>query len=220
MAVAKKTATKEVVKEEVVVDTRKDEEIAKLQKEKEQMGSTLDALQAQMAVLMKQMSMQSVVVESKEDREVEIVCNCINGGVLNNNDGSIRYELKYQTPVDVAVDDLKKCFRATTNKYIDLFRDGLFAFVDKELYSEFKIRDVVDLSDEALSEMVNKGEIPYQEKIRSTDSILSHTIIYRVSDLKRQGKLRDWSYSHEKAFEAYFGIKVDECINQLNLLNM
>lgn len=218
----KKTETKEVVKEEIVVDTKKDAEIEKLQKEKEQMSNDLESLKTQMALLMKQMSLQSAIAP-QEEKEVEVTCYCINGGVITNNDGSVRYDIKYKESAMIPMSELKECFKAKMNDYRVLFRKGMFVFEDKDVYADFKIKDIIDMSDDVLVEMLNKGEIPYQDKMEvggNIDFILSNTLIYRVADLRRAGKLKDLSYGNQKKFETYFDVTIDSCINQLELLHM
>lgn len=209
-------------KEEIVVEVKEDTEIEKLQKEKEQMSNDLESLKNQMALLMKQISLQSAVAP-QEEKEVEVTCYCINGGVITNNDGSVRYDIKYKESAMIPMSELKECFKAKANDYRTLFRKGMFVFEDKEVYADFKIKDIIDMSDEVLVEMLNKGEIPYQDKIKfggNIDFILSNTLIYRVADLRRVGKLKDLSYGNQKKFETYFGITIDSCINQLELLHM
>lgn len=219
----KKTETKEVVKEEIVLDTKKDEEIERLKKEKEQMNGDLDSLKSQMAILMKQMAMQETASIPKEEVEVEVTCYCISGGVLGNNDGDIRYSFGYKETLSIPLSELKECFKSKINDYRDRFAKGMFVFEDKSMYEVFKIRDVIDMSDEVLVDMLVSGKIPYKEKMmvgESLDYVLSSILKYRVADLRRKGKLGEWSYSNQKIYETFFGEQVDFCVNQLELLNM
>lgn len=211
--------------EEVVVETASDTqaEIEKLKKEKEETDAKFNELKAQMDLMLKQMMMNSQApTPAFADEEVEIECFYINGATINNTEGSISYNIGYKETVNIPMSELKECFKNKINNYRELFRKGVFSFVDEKYYQVFKIKDVVDLSDETLVDILTKdGEIPYVAMTKNmghVDFIFSNAIIYRVADLRRRGLLRDWDYRKQQEFEAHFEIKIDACINQLDLL--
>lgn len=216
----------ETITEEVVVENtkEKDLEIERLRKEKEETDKQMLELKAQMDLILKQMAMKPQVAVSQQDEEIEVKCYCINGAVIVNNDASIRYEIGYQESVHIPLSELKECFKSNVNNYKDLFKKGIFVFENEEYYDIFKVRDRIDLSDDVLVEILTKQKrIPYLEEMKvlgKIDFALSNSLIYRVADLRRRGKLRDWEYNDQHAFETQFNISVDKCINQLNLLNI
>ena len=194
----------------------------KTKKEKEESDRKFLELQTQMDMILKQMALQNANGNTNnQDEDVVVGCMSINGASIANNDESIIYNLKYKEVIDISFSELKDCFKSKINPYRELFKKGIFYFEDEKYYEIFKIKDVVDMSDEALVDMLIKGEVPYKEKLYirgHKDNTFFLTLVYRVADLYRQGNLVKWTYQDRMSFENYFKIKIDNCVNQLNLL--
>lgn len=207
---------------ESTVEVYEMNEVEKLKKEKEESDRKFLELQTQMDMILKQMALQNANGNTNnQDEDVAVGCMSINGASIANNDESIIYNLKYKEVIDISFSELKDCFKSKINPYRELFKKGIFYFEDEKYYEIFKIKDVVDMSDEALVDMLIKGEVPYKEKLYirgHKDNTFFLTLVYRVADLYRQGNLVKWTYQDRMSFENYFKIKIDNCVNQLNLL--
>lgn len=199
-------------------------DVEKILKEKEDSDNKLKELQIQMELLMKQMSMMNQSqphISNQDDIDIIVGCRALNGATLISKNGEIEYDLKYKEEREIPFRELKECFKNNVNNYRDLFKKGVFYFVDKNMYDEFSIKDILDLSEENLIEILLRNEIPFEDKLYvrgQKDMALYMTVLYIVADLYCQGKLTQWNYGGRIAFENHYKTKLDDMIRQIQSL--
>lgn len=223
MARPKSVTKEEVVQEEKVVVTQESKiDVDKILKEKAETENKFLELQAQMQVLMQQVAMMGATPMTKAKEDVAVGCRAINGASLASKDESIEYNLKYKEVEYIPYADLKECFKSRVNDYKDLFAKGIFYFVDEENYAEFNIRDRIDMSEDNIIDiLVNQGAVPFADRLYvrgQKDNTLYMAVLYLVSDLFRQGKLSDWTYTNRKQFENMFKTSIDEAVSRLEYI--
>lgn len=228
----KTTKTKPIPKELVKIEDFEinektnlveDSRIAQLTSEKDASDKKFAELQAQMNLLMQQMSMRGNVSTSQVAEEVEIGCRLFSGGVICNKTEDIMYSFGYSEIKEIPLVELKECFRNQINNYKDLFAKGCFYFLDESYYKEFKIREFLDLSEETIVDMlINKGvAVPYQSEMMVNghrENIVYLTVLYVVADLYREGKLQSWDFNKKKSFETYYNKRIDDVASVVSVL--
>lgn len=207
---------------ETTVDFEK--ELKTKEQELEMTNKKLADMELQMKLLQQQMLSMGNISNSKSETDEELVvgCNMYSGGTISSRLGDISYTFKYGQEIPILYSELKECFRSTVNNYRELFKDGVFYFVDKKGYDEFKIHSHLDFSDDILIPKLLDGEIPYLDKIEIGNSKKNfnvyYTVMYKVADIYRKGKLKDWSYESRTKFENYFKKKIDEIVMAIDTM--
>lgn len=219
------TPKKDVLTEApIVTSVINQSELDRLTKEKEESDKKFTELQAQMQLLMQQVSMMgntNTTISVAE--EVEVGCRLFSGGAVCNRTEDILYRFKYGEIKEIPVDELKECFRNQINNYRDLFAKGVFYFLNEKYYNEFKIRERLDLSEETLIDLlVNKRiSVPYKEHMMVNghrENNVYLTVLYIIADLYLQGKLSTWDFTQKREFEIYFGKRIDDVASMVSVL--
>lgn len=222
------------VKKEVNKEVKEDNKSKMIKKETTQENkdlSEVEILKAQIEEMKKAMAemvnkantpSQSIVVKEAED-EVEIGCSMLQGIGLSSDDGTITINIGFNDVQSLTISEVKKLFRRAYIK--KLFEDGVCYFVDEDSYKIFNIRNHKDLSEETLISLLtlnNANDIIKElDKITENkrNSNILNCIIYRICDMIRKGKLKDWDYYVRKGIESYFGVEFDRGISILNSLD-
>lgn len=201
------------VKDQVVENKKENEEVEALKAQLEEMKKAMAQL-----LNTQQEKSQKIVVKEQED-EVIIGCRLLQGiGWGDKTDSAGEIRLAYGEEQSVPVSDMKKFFRKTAIRR--LFEDGLCYFADPESYALFNIKKHIDLSDEAIIEMLsNKDANAIVRKLSEIttdkkDSAIVNCLVYRISDMIRKRKL-NLDYYTRMAVERYLGVEFDRCIASL-----
>jgi len=183
----------------------------------------LNAIKAQMDLLMKaQMTNVAVTKEEEpEAKEIIIGCRAFSGAALASNDGTIVYTFNGGEEKGIDSEDLRQVLRENgqrNNK--KLFQNGLFYFVDEKYYNIFKIKKNVDLSKEHIAEIVltkDKDEMIRKVKEMTNDKSdmgVTHTFKFLIAEmlLDEKNPLASWTYDNKKYLETYLGNNFDDLI--------
>lgn len=200
-------------KEKVVESKKGNEEV-------EALKAQLEEMKREMAQLLNAQpeKSQKIVVKEQED-EVVIGCRLLQGiGWGDKTDSAGEIRLAYGEEQSIAVSDMKKFFRKAAIKR--LFENGLCYFADPESYALFNIKKHIDLSDEAIIEILsNKDANAIVRKLNEIttdkkDSAVVNCLVYRISDMIRKRQI-NLDYYTRMAVERYLGIEFDRCIASL-----
>jgi len=170
---------------------------------------------------MKKVPVFSGMVQNDNDEPVEIGCKLFNGATLSSANGDVSVVLKCGEETEVTIRELKDIFRNQFD-FKNMFRKGVLYFVDKDMYKYFKIRNVIDLSDEKLIEELVEKEpnemVKFLKKVTNDkrNDMVSHTICYNVASMLRDGKLKFWSYDGQSTFEQYMNVKLSNVIKNID----
>lgn len=197
---------------------RKDELIKKLEeseKKNDELFSIIKSLKDEMDSI-KNSQPQYVIQQGVNDKEISIGCRLFCGATLLSPSGEIQIRVKCGEETTLTIHEMQEIFR-NQFRYKRLFEKGVLYFVDEEMYDYFKIRNVLDLSDEALVDALT-GSVESMKSFLANitdnkrDDMVEHTICYKTAKLLDSGKLGDWSYGNRVGFDAYMGVKIENII--------
>ena len=241
-ATTKKATTKKSVtqKAEKVdeVNSALAEENAMLKKQLEEIkvkeSSENEELKKQLDDMMKnyknmQLQLQNVLLtqknqneQAKQDNTGSAVVGCLifNGATLVSQGGDIIIPIEYKQEVDVEYTELREVFKNPFG-YRSLFRKGILYFVNPEDYKRFNIKQEIDLSDEALINLLSHSSpFTITDKMKQMtrekkDLTEMFAIIYQIANLIDKKKV-DLDYEIRSALEKYFEVDFKTLINNLH----
>lgn len=207
-------------KNDVVVDDEKE----RLKKELEDNQNTIKQLQEQMTALMKMVADKGVggnVANTDDNDEiVDVGCRCFAGLGMTNADGTQNIFFRCGERKGISVEDLKSYLKENIRNNKALFSNGLLFFYDESNYNRFRVKKVVDLSEEEVlkiitmkdpNDMIRKiGEMTNNLR---RDSVV-YTLKYIIADMmiRKIDGLKDFTYENHNELERYFGVKFDTLI--------
>ena len=209
----KKTPAK--VSQQPVEEVALQEQLQAAEKEKSETLKLVEQLNAEIDNMKSQQPQYIIQSQGINDTQIEIGCRLFCGAVLMSPSGEIEISLKCGEEVEVTIREMQEIFRSTFG-YKKLFEKGVLYFVDPEMYDHFKVRNPIDLSEDALVEhLLNEDYtqmIKFLKDITNDrrEDMICHTICYNTALLYMAGKLDDWSYANRNNFESYMKVKVDD----------
>lgn len=185
------------------------------EKENDEMRKMLEALQDQVASIKNQTPQYIIQQQGASDTPCEIGCRLFCGATLTSPSGDVEITIKCGEEVEVTIREVGEIFRSQFG-FKKMFEKGVLYFVDPEMYNHFKIRNVIDLSDDALLPHLLDEDynnmIGYLKNITNDkrDDMISHTICYNTAQMFKDGKLSKWNYDSRINFEHYMGVNISE----------
>lgn len=193
------------------------------EKEKQQMMEMMKNLQDQIDSMKTQQPQIVIPREGENDREIEIGCRLLCGAVLVSPNGDFELRLRCGEEAEVSIREMQSVLRSRFG-FKRFFEKGVLYFVDPEMYSYFKIRNPIDLSEDTLIEHLLDDDyndmVSYLAQVTNNkrEDMICHTINYNTALLYKDGKLEDWSYANRSNYEKYMGVKVDDILEKINLI--
>lgn len=205
-----KIVIKDEKSEEVKVE-KKDETndmVAMLQRQLMEMQQAMIRMQANQAMPI----MSSGA--SDYDTMYEIGTRFVNGASIYSPNKEVVFDIPFDKTVTVSGADLGMLLKTPFVK--DWFAKDIIFFEDENVYTQKKIKKEWDLSDEALTKLINENDTV---KTVSTlkdmtknmrDDVMIHCLFYRIVELCDNGKLSTMPYDTRKQIESMFGFKIDD----------
>ena len=201
-----------------------------LKKTIEKQANEIDSLKEQITALMALMGQNVASKQNSVDKETVVVgCRAFSGAPLANQDESVCYTFSCGEEKAIDISDLKDILKDSglrKNKF--LFRDGIFYFKDEKYYVYFGIKNVVDLSDEAIKAFVLIPDVNAMlrkakeiTKDRTNFNIM-HTLKFKIAQMivDSSQPLMGWRYDSRKALEDYLGCKFDDLVAYTGIYNI
>lgn len=214
MANVKKTVEKEVkiekeieskVEEQETKIDPKDEIIAELQKQMEQMQKAFIAMQS---------AKTNENPEDYFDKTYEIGTRFVNGVTVYSPRREVSIDLEFDRLIELDRNELDMLLKSNfVREWLE--KDILF-FTDKELYAKKRLKPKFDLGDEALVEIFLKEKpTKIQDVINDftknlNDDPMVHCLFYRIVELCSNGKLSTMPHENRKQIEKIFNFKIDD----------
>lgn len=210
--------------------SKKDLRIAELEQaldkanaEKEELHGKVDSIEAQLAMLMKQVVGVPTVDDETEEDEVAVVSRNFVDTALESPDGSVLFVFKVGEQKYISADDMRSILKENaTHRNKRLFERGLFYFTNSADYKRFKITPRIDLSYERVKEIIMQDSI--ENMIAEFDRItnnardrgVTHVFAFEVVEMLKDSSapLRNWNYENRVALEQRIGRKFDDLIAQ------
>ena len=210
--------------------SKKDLRIAELEQaldkanaEKEELHGKVDSIEAQLAMLMKQVVGVPTVDDETEEDEVAVVSRNFVDTALESPDGSVLFVFKVGEQKYISADDMRSILKENaTHRNKRLFERGLFYFTNSADYKRFKITPRIDLSYERVKEIIMQDSI--ENMIAEFDRItnnardrgVTHVFAFEVVEMLKDSSapLRNWNYENRVALEQRIGRKFDDLISQ------
>lgn len=210
--------------------SKKDLRIAELEQalekanaEKEELHGKVDSIEAQLAMLMKQVAVVPNVDDETEEGEVAVVSRNFVDTALESPDGSVLFVFKVGEQKYISADDMRNILKENaTHRNKRLFERGLFYFTNTDDYKRFKITPRIDLSYERVKEIITQDSIENMiaefERITNNarDRGVAHVFAFEVVEMLKDSSapLRNWNYENRVALERRIGRKFDDLIAQ------
>lgn len=238
----KKATTKKSVSQKAEkvdeVNSALAEENAVLKKQLEEMQTKKtvenDELRKQLDDMMKnyknmQLQLQNVLLTQKNQNEklkpdntggAIVGCLIFNGATLVSQGGDVIIPIEYKQEVEVEYSELREIFKNPFG-YRSLFRKGILYFVDPEDYKRFNIKQEIDLSDDALINLLSHSTpFTITDKMKQMtrdkkDLTEMFAIIYQIAHLIDIKKV-DLDYEIRSSLEKYFEVDFKTLINNLH----
>lgn len=201
-----------------------------LKKTIEEQAAQIAELQASLKMMMSAYTQTAQVAQQKPQKETVVVgCRAFSGAPLSNQDESVCYTFACGEEKEIDVSDLKDILKDNgLRKNKVLFRDGLFYFKDKSYYDYFGIKNVIDLSDEAIKEIVLTDNVDSMlRKVKEitkdrTNFNVMHTLKFKIAQMivDESQPLLGWRYDSRKALEDYLGNKFDDLVAYTGIYNI
>lgn len=227
----KENKENEVKKETVSRETNTRKTNEELKKTIETQANEIADLKEQVASLIALMGKAVSVQQPKKEEEKTAVvgCRAFSGAPLVNQDESLNYSFACGEEKEIDISDLKDLLKDSgVRKNKILFRDGIFYFKDPQYYDYFGIKNVVDLSDNAIKKIVLTDDV--NSMIRKVKEItndrtnfrVTHTLQFKVAQMiiDDSQPLMGWRYDARKALEDYLGIKFDDLVAYTGLYSI
>lgn len=198
----------------------------KMEQEKLEMMELIKGLQEQISNANTQQPTTQYIVQGQGEKDIPLTIGCrlFCGATLYSPSRDIQITLKCGQEADLTVREMQEIFRDDFG-FKRLFEKGVMYFADPEMYEYFGIRNPVNLSEDALVEVLLADN--YNDMIATlrdyTDDkkndMVSHTICYNTALLYQKGKLGDWSYANRVNFEKYMGVDIEKMVSDIQLAN-
>lgn len=221
----------EKISTEVEATTEKNSEVEKemqkLREENAEKTKALDDLTRQFAsmqeLLNKMILNQDKKSKKTDEGDVLVGCRFVNGGSFATNNNRMLCKFDCDEEKYVSVEDLKTYLKESGRNYRNLFEIDGFYFVNPEDYEKFKIRKRVDLSHDAILEilsartqndLINRvNDLTNNLNDRNVLHLLEFEICKMIDDPKVN--LSNWTYENRVALENYIGISFEELRRRL-----
>jgi hypothetical protein len=165
------------------------------------------------------------------EETIRVGCRASYVGVLATDDESLVISFKHGEEKDIYISDAVRLIKdSARKKNAKQFVDGTFYFCNESDYRRFKIRKNLDLSDEALCELVLNGTpdevVVKLIKIADKNDIgkmdVRQTFIYGITRILKEKPqmLKNWSYESRAAVEKYLGLRFDEKQSDIDVINI
>lgn len=206
-----KTATKS--------DGNLQSKLAQVEKEKSEMMEMIKSLQEQIKNINAPQAATQYIVQGQGEKDIPITIGCrlLCGATLYSPNKDVQITLKCGQESELTIREMQEIFRDEFG-FKRLFEKGVMYFTDPEMYEYFSIHNPVDLSEDALLDILLADN--YNDMIiflrdvtnNKKDDMVSHTICYNTALLFKAGRLSEWSYANRVNFEKYMGIEVDSMV--------
>ena len=130
------------------------EENASLKKELNEMMQNYKEMQLQLQNMLLAQQTQALSNTKSGDGTAIVGCRIFNGATLSSQGGDISIFIQYQDEEEITYSELKEIFKSPFN-FKNMFKKGILYFVNKEDYVRFGIKPEIDLSDEALIDLLS-----------------------------------------------------------------
>jgi hypothetical protein len=236
---SKKKETVEVKNESIIKPIQQEtakvyvsEETENLQKENNKLKETIlkqqddfsakfNQMQAQLDTLLKivgSTTKQTKVEDSEED--IAIGCRVFAGLSMSTPDGMQNITFRCGEQKFISLEDLVIYLKESKRNNKSLFANGLLYFYDEKYYDKFKIKKLVDLSEENILKILLIED--KNEMIRKVSELtnglkkkfVTHTFKFIIADMlvRNPLKLKFWNYDSRIELENYIGVKFDTLI--------
>lgn len=209
--------------------SKENEELkAKLEKQEDEFSNKFNQMQAKMDSLLAiigNIGNNNSAKKVEEEEDIAVGCRMFSGlGIVNaESKQTIVFacgEKKY-----IPYEDLKGFLKENIRNNKALFANGLLFFYDEKNYARFKIKKLVDLTEEHIIEILTTqdtnqmiGKINILTNNLRREGVL-HTLKYMIADMliRDASKLKGFTYDNRDALEKYIGVKFDTLISNANM---
>lgn len=202
------------------------EELEKQKQANEDFKKQFEQMQAQMLLLTKAMTQNvggAQTTTEDDDEMVEVCCRVFSGLGMTNNAGTSQINFKCGESKFISASDLKDFLKEGIRNNKALFAKSLLFFTNEENYNKFKIRKIVDLSEENVLNIIQTKNT--NEMIRKVNTLTNnlyddavlYTFKFMIADMLMNNKLGGWSYESRDALEKHLGVKFDVLISNAGM---
>jgi len=199
-----------------------------LNKQNNDFSDKFTQMQSQIDLLIKIVndnSNKNTAIIEKEDDEVAVGCRVFAGLGIVNSEGTQTILFRCGEKKYISYDDMKSYLKENIRNNKALFANGLLFFYDEKNYERFKIKKLVDLTEENIIDILSTKDS--NQLIRKFNTLTDnmrkdgvvHTFKYMVADLliREPKKLEGFVYDNRQALEDYIGVKFDTLIANANM---
>jgi hypothetical protein len=218
--VAEESAKLKQMEEENASLKKQAEENDLLRKQLDDMAQSYKNMQLQLQNLLLTQKNNNVNQTTEQNGSAKVGCRMFNGATLISQGGDISIPIEYNEEVDIEYAELREIFKNPFG-YKSMFRKGILYFVNPQDYARFNIKPEVDLSEEALTKLLNNSNaFAVTDRIKEItkdkkDLASMFTVIYQIASLIDKKKV-DLDYDIRSALEKYFEVDFKTLINNLH----